>query len=204
MDSICELFTYPAKYISSSILKDILDGRIWQDNKDFLAHPGCLGIQLSTDGGSKKTRGAYSMWPLVITIINLPPNVRNSKDFTMLVSMIPTAATSKLGNKKRNNRREGKKVPIFFCPFLQPMLEEFLLLETGIPFPVIPDRFQDIPNFQLKACLLLFVADSPATTHLTYTQNHGNENSCWFCNMRVLKLKRCNQRTKVITTVYYP
>ena len=66
--------------------------------KDGVFGGDCRGllIQLSTDGVNpfNSNKVCYSMWPVVVTILNLPKILRNKHKCEMLAGIIPTNAKS--------------------------------------------------------------------------------------------------------------
>ena len=51
---------------------------------DFLTYPEHLGLSLSTDGVPVFKSSASSLWPVYLTITNLPPNIRTNNENTLL------------------------------------------------------------------------------------------------------------------------
>ena len=50
----------------------------------FLTYPEHLGLSLSTDGVPVFKSSASSLWPVYLTIANLPPNIRTNNENTLL------------------------------------------------------------------------------------------------------------------------
>ena len=50
----------------------------------FLTYPEYLGLSLSTDGVPVFKSSASSLWPVYLTIANLPPNIRTNNENTLL------------------------------------------------------------------------------------------------------------------------
>lgn len=79
----------------SSSLKDGNIHDIWngdavkplRQNGGFFTHPEHLGLSLSTDGVPVFKSSVDSLWPVYLTVNNLPPSIRTNKENTMLCGL---------------------------------------------------------------------------------------------------------------------
>ncbi|XP_019057626.1 PREDICTED: uncharacterized protein LOC109116509 [Tarenaya hassleriana] len=130
----------------------------------------------------------YSLWPIVMSPYNLPPDMCLKKEFLFLTVLIPGPEHPKKS----------------FDIFLQPLIEELLeLWHCGID---AYDASQK-ENFRLKAILMWTISDFPAYGMLSGWSTHGRlacpycmddiqsfqlrhgRKSCWFdCHRRFLSL----------------
>lgn len=99
-------------------------------------------LQLSTDGVNPFScnKVAYSMWPIMLSILNLPRNVRSLFGNIMLAGIVPAQAD---GHEPKN-----------IDPYLEVVVDEILDL-SGVTFF---DAFKGAP-FTFKVSLLNYVLD---------------------------------------------
>ena len=92
---------------------------------------------------------SYSIWPVVLTIYNLPPWLCMKHEYLMLSLLIPSPQSP------------GKDMDVF----LQPLVEELKeLWESGID---TRDATNDRKVFKMRAALLWTVNDFPARNSLS-------------------------------------
>lgn len=98
-------------------LEDVHDSEAWlsaySDSGIFEGDPRGLSLALCTDGVNPfaYNRVSYSMWPIMLTLLNLPRKLRNLFTNIMLVGIVP-------GNKGK----EAKTLD----PFLEVLVDELL------------------------------------------------------------------------------
>ena len=92
-----------------------------------------ISLALCTDGVNPfaHNKVAYSMWPIMLTLLNLPRNMRNIFGSILLVGIIPS---------------NGSKEPHFLTPYLDILVDEILELCSCTLF----DAYQNAP-FKCKA-----------------------------------------------------
>ena len=84
---------------------DIHDSPTWQaayaEDGPFKGDPRGISLQCSTDGVNpfSVNRFSYSMWPIMVTVLNLPKTCHNNFENVMLTGIIPA-----------NNKEEPKSV----------------------------------------------------------------------------------------------
>ena len=120
-------------------------------------------LGLCTDGFSPfgKSGRQYSLWPVILTPYNLPPNLCMRREFLFLSILVPGPE-----HPKRS-----------LDVFLQPLIYELKLLwEHGV-------RTYDVSckeNFQMRAVLMWTVSDFPAYGMLSGWTTHGRL-ACPYC-----------------------
>ena len=58
------------------IMEDICDGKEYQKHKDFVSQPGNITLTVNTDGVPIFKSANISLWPIWVSINELPPHVR--------------------------------------------------------------------------------------------------------------------------------
>lgn len=115
-----------------------------------------LGFVLSTNGVQVfKARTRFSIWPIVLECLNLPPTIRKKRQNLLCTGFIP-----------------GPKGPINLDSFLYPLVKEFEVLQRGIPGALnasIPRSLPTDRKFTLKAHICLIGADMVAREKVTYS-----------------------------------
>lgn len=144
-------------------VRDYWDGRLHQEHKrrGFFKDPRDLALSVSADGVDLFNVGKYSIWPLVITSLNVDPRERVKKHNLMLCGIIP-----------------GPKNPRDIHSFLRPLIDKLKELANGISD--VYDASTGT-NFTLRAHLVLVTADLPAMSKLMGISGHGSYNHCRFC-----------------------
>ena len=80
--------------VQDGVLSDVYDGQMWKDSKyvsgkPFLASTLTLAFALNVDWFQHYKRTVSSVGVLFLTILNLPRHLHNSRQFTILVGVIP-------------------------------------------------------------------------------------------------------------------
>jgi hypothetical protein len=136
-----------------NVMSHPADGEAWKDFddkfRDFAADPRNLRFSLATDGfnpfGNMSTQ--YSMWPVLLTPLNLAPweSVNPSNCFMDLLIPGP--------------RCPGKD----FDLFLEPLIDELVELWKGVStYDAITGK-----KFDLRAAVLWCIHDYPALATLS-------------------------------------
>ena len=123
---------------TDGVLNYVVDGRIWKEfrfvsNRPFLDAPNNLGLALNIDWFNPYQYAQY------LTILNLPREERYKVENTILVGLMP-----------------GPSEPKRISPFLNPLVDELLQLWEGV-------HVSTSNTFTLRAALLCFISDIPAT-----------------------------------------
>jgi len=160
-------------HISTSndpMMYDIHNSPIWKNiysgKGPFGGDPRGLSIAFCTDGVNpfSHNRVQYSMWPMMITLLNLPRVVRNSFGNIFLLGIIP-------GN--------GCQEPKNLNPYLEVFVDEMVQLSNKTLY----DAYQHAP-FQLKLELLLYVLDYPGLGKVLKMSGSGAYKGCMWCDIK--------------------
>ena len=149
---------------------DIHDSNSWKSaySKTGTFNGDSRGISLSlcTDGVNpfSHNKVAYSMWPIVMAILNLPRNIRLAFGNLLLVGIVP-------GN--------GTKEANSLDPYLNILVDELLELANRQVY----DSYQQAP-FRLKVELLLYILDYPAIGKVFNVMGSGGYQACAWCEVQ--------------------
>ena len=155
---------------TTSFMHDIHDSPTWKyaysTNGIFEGDPRGLSLAFCTDGVNpfSHNRIAYSMWPIMLTLLNLPREIRNDFGSILLLGIIP-------GN--------GSQEPKNLDPYLEVFIDELLLLSGSTLF----DAYQSAP-FQLKVDVLLYVLDYPGLGKALNMSGSGAYKGCMWCDIK--------------------
>ncbi|GJW76725.1 uncharacterized protein Tco_0138407 [Tanacetum coccineum] len=176
------------------------DGKAWKHfdsthYSSFSREIRNVRLGLCTDGfnPNNSNSNSYSLWPVFLTIYNLPPWLCLKEENVKLSLVIP------------GKKNPGQNIDVF----LQPLIKELKMLwNSGVE---TYDAYRK-NNFHLKAALLWTVSDFPAYAMLSGWSTHGKlacphcmsdvdsfqlQNGgkpCWFdCHKRFLPLKHPNR-----------
>jgi Transposase family tnp2 len=148
-------------------MKHPSDGKAWKDFnaifRNFASEPRNVYLCLCTDGFAPygQSGGNYSLWPVIMSPYNLPPDMCLKREVMFLTLLIP-------------GREHPKKS---FDVFLQPLIKELKdLWLTGVPAFDVSQK----QNFTLKAVLLWTISDFPAYGMLSGWSTHGKL-ACPYC-----------------------
>ena len=149
------------EHTESSEVTDIHQTAVWKERYStegtFHGEPRALSLSLCADGTNhfSKERCAYSMCPIVISILNLPAHLRRLPRFLHLAGVIP-----------------GKEEPKNTDPYLDVLVDELLELNGSRVF----DAYQN-SMFTLQIDITLHVLDYPGQNKVF----HCNGESCNQC-----------------------
>lgn len=155
---------------SESLLQDVIGSRSWQsvygETGFFQGDSRGLSLQFSTDGVNpfSGNKVVYSMWPVMLTVLNLPKRLRNLFSNMLLVGIIPG-----------NGGHEPKAVD----PYLEVVVDELLTL-SGSQFY---DAFRKAP-FTFKVQVLNYVLDYPGLNKVFSAVGANALQGCMWCEMR--------------------
>ncbi len=172
-----------AKIIQAHGLRCCSDGLIMYDIHDSpswkLAYSStgnfssdCRGISfaLNTDGVNpySQNRVSYSMWPIILTLLNLPRQFRCTFGNFWLVGTVP-------GN--------GTKEPRTMDPYIEILVDELLSITNQILF----DAYQGA-SFQLKVNVLLYILDYPGIAKVFNVMGANAYQACAWCEIQGKRL----------------
>lgn len=152
------------RIIPREMLGDIYDGRVWKEfsdfqGKPFLSKPHSLVFSLNVDWFQPFKHVTDSVGAIYLSILNLPRNLRYKQENVILCGIIP-----------------GPKEPKDLNAYLQPLIQELLLLWEGIVFDISP-----YDQIQVRAALLCITSDLPATRKVCGFASHSAGLGCSKC-----------------------
>lgn len=146
--------TVSSEATSSNLVVDIHQSEVWKTlyAKDGLYHGDSRGLSLGicTDGLNpfSKERATYSMWPIVISVLNFPRHLRNRPGSLLLSGIIP-----------------GRSEPKNTDPYLELIVEELSELNGSKCW----DSYQN-EEFCLQASIQLHILDYPGQNKVFHCQ----------------------------------
>jgi hypothetical protein len=181
----------PSTYTAPTIMRDIHDSPGWKekvidgtlnddDKTPFMAERRNIVLSLCCDGVNPWKNSQYSLTPIMMMVMNLPPNLRHHPSNMLLIGLIP-----------------GPKKPRVMGTYLQPLMDELHILGTTgvdctwisapIQPPTIPPTALVTTPFTLHAKLLVTVADYPGHGDFNEQQVHGAVYGCIKCEIQGYK-----------------
>lgn len=153
-----DLFDYIIKdRVGSSNVQDIISGKMYAENLDFLQNPDNISFTFNTDGVPVFTSSNFSVWPLYLQINEVTASERSN--FTILQGLW-------FGDEK----------PTMNC-FLMPFVEEMQSLHAyGVHW-----TGKNGDEHVSKCVCMLSVADSVARASLQGIKQFNGEYGCTFC-----------------------
>ena len=158
------------KQEESDEMTDIHDSPTWKEAYSLSGIFGGdgrgLSLALCADGVNpfNHNKVTYSMWPIMLTILNLPRKVRNHFGNILLVGIVPA-----------NGSREAHNLN----PYLDILVDELLEISASTIF----DAYQNAP-FTCKVELLLYILDYPGICKLFGIVGSGAYNGCAWCHIQ--------------------
>lgn len=115
------------------------------------------------------------MWPIMLTLLNLPRKLRNLFTNILLVGIVPA-----------NKGKEAKTLD----PFLEVLVDELLEISNCTLY----DAYAHAP-FKAKVAVLLYVLDYPGIGKVLGVVGSGGLQGCAFCS---LQGERCEVLHKTV------
>jgi len=112
-----------------------------------------IALSISTDGFEAWRQGGFQGWPIIVTVLNLPPGARTRNVCQIVVAITP-----------------GPRQPVDLESFLHPLAEELNELARGIPGIRVAGTSEPIV---LRAHPVQFTTDMPAGDKLLNTTGSG-------------------------------
>jgi len=174
---------------SSESMYDIHDSPAWKqaysETGMFKGDKRGISLALCTDGVNpfSHSRVKYSMWPIMMTILNLPRHLRSLFGSILLLGIIP-------GN--------GKQEPKNLDPYLEVVADELQELNMLN----IYDAFQNT-IFNLKIEILLYVMDYPGIGKVFKVSGSGAYKGCIWCDIKGMNRKKYKRHDLFINNYYY-
>ena len=140
--------------------------RFYSGNGIFKGDPRGLSLSLCTDGVNpfSHNKVSYSMWPIMLSLLNLPRNIRYHFGSIMLVGIIPS---------------NGMQEPRSLNPYLEILVDELLELSNSTMY----DAYQKAP-FTCKIAILLYIMDYPGISKVLSVVGSGGIQGCMFCDIQ--------------------
>ena len=125
-----------------------------------------ISLSLCTDGVNpfSHLRCNYSMWSIMMSLINLPRKIRNDFHNLFLVGIIHA-----------NNKREARNIH----PYLEVSMDELLSLSN---YNIYDAKRQ--AEFNLKDEILFYVLDYPGVGKLFNLNGAGEYKGCLWCDVK--------------------
>ena len=122
-----------------------------------------ISLALCTDGVNPFAHNkiSYSMWPIMLTLLNLP---RNKYASIILVGIVPS---------------NGAQEPHSLNPYLDILVDELLELSSCKFY----DAYRNAP-FECKVAVLLYILDYPGMCKTLSVVGSGGLKGCMFCDIR--------------------
>lgn len=142
---ISTLLQSHSNHTTSNIVHDIQQSTAWKKwysrNGVFQGDPRGLALALCLDGTNpfSKEKNVYSMWPITVSFLNLPPIFRRLAGFLHLLGIVP-----------------GKSEPKRIDPYLDVFVDELQELNGATLY----DAHQK-STFQLAVSVMLHTLDYP-------------------------------------------
>ena len=149
------------------LMTDIFDSPKWKaayaPDGLFQGDPRGLSVQLSTDGVNpfSANKICYSMWPIMLSVLNWPKVCRNLFENVMLVGVIPA-----------NGKGEAKSVD----PYLEVVVDEIMTLSENLFY----DGYKD-EQFCFRVHLHNYVLDYPGLNKVFCCSGAGALQGCMWC-----------------------
>ncbi|XP_066925721.1 uncharacterized protein [Clytia hemisphaerica] len=151
-------------------LRDIWDTSRWEnwfdEDGEFKGDDDGVVLNFCSDGVNpfKTMHHVYSMWPLMLSILNFPPALRKSVGGIMLVGIIP-------GN--------GRKEAFHVDPYFEILVDELMVLSDCQTFH---PGYMEAP-VRIKVRLLQYVLDFPAISKVLQQPAAGGLKACPWCKL---------------------
>ena len=149
---------------------DIHQSNAWataySDDGMFAGDSRGISLAFCTDGVNPfaHNKVSYSMWPIMMTLLNLPRKMRNRFGSILLAGIIP-------GN--------GTKEALHLDPYLDILVDELLEISSSHFY----DQYRHAP-FQCKAALLIHILDYPGISKVMSVVGSRGYQGCVFCNLK--------------------
>ncbi|XP_062596774.1 uncharacterized protein LOC134258258 [Saccostrea cucullata] len=168
--NLCKLLYSNRGVSANGNLRDFTDGKVYKSWFEtggvFQGQQECHTVPLSlfTDGvnPNKHMTSQKSMWPLILTWINLPFEIRQLLGPMLLVGVIPSGI----------NGSEPKSLE----PYLELLIDELLSLSEFTLY-----NAYEMAPMNVKVALLQYLCDIPAYSKVFHLPGHGALRSCPYC-----------------------
>lgn len=165
--------------VHQNCMHDIHDSPCWakaySDDGVFKGDARGVSLSLCTDGVNPfaHNKVVYSMWPIMLTLLNLPRRIRHQFGSILLIGIVPS---------------NGSQEPKSLNPYLEVMVDEILELSCS----TIYDAYKEAP-FICKTEILLHVLDYPGIGKVLSVVGSGGINGCMFCDIHGSRNEELNK-----------
>lgn len=144
-------------------------------NGVFKGDPRGISLSICADGVNPfaHNKVTYSMWPIMLTLLNLPRHMRNRFASILLVGIVPG-----------NGSQEAKSLN----PYLDILVDEMLELSGSTLY----DAYRDAP-FECKTAILLHTLDYPGIGKVLSVVGSGGLQGCMFCDIQGTRNEELNK-----------
>lgn len=142
------------------LLTDFWQGSHYNDLKHLFGDQRTLALTLSTDGVQNVRQKSSSVWPILLTVLNYPPELRARN--MMIVGLIP-----------------GPREPAVFSSFFDSLLVDLRRLAEGVQ--AYDGHRQE--HFVLQAHLMVVTGDMPAISKMMAMKGSNGVSPCRFCSI---------------------
>lgn len=152
---------------SEDYLSDIYDGQVWKEfnvinGENFLKAKNTYAFMINVDWFQPyKRRPDFSVGAIYMVLLNLPREKRFLQENVFLVGVIPSFG----------------KEPSCINSFLEPLVEELLILYRGLRVKTFQNNFGE----KVRAALLAAASDIPAARKLSGFLSHSAHKGCSKC-----------------------
>ena len=156
--------------LSNADIYDIHDSPVWHKAYSnagiFKGDRRGISLTFCTDGVNpfNHVRVQYSMWPIMMTLLNLPREKRNLFGNILLLGIIPGY---------------GTKEPKNLDPYLEVVVDEI----TELSGKNVYDAYQEC-NFNLQIEIMLYILDYPGLGKVLKVSGSGAYKGCAWCNIK--------------------
>ena len=170
ISNLAQLLQEHGRVPSSSSLFDLHDSPSWKnaysDSGIFQGDSRGISFSLCSDGVNpfSHLRCNYSMWPIVLNLLNLPRRIRHQFNNMFLVGIIPA---------------NGKKEAHTIHRYLEVLVDKMLSLSNA----KIYDAYKQA-NFDLKIEVLIYILDYPGVGKLFNIHGAGSYKGCLWCDIK--------------------
>ena len=146
------------------IQQSLAFSRFYSDNGIFEGDHRGLSLSICTDGVNRFSHNkvSNSMLPLMLSLLNLPRNIRYHFGSILLVGIIPS---------------NGSQEPQSLNLFLDILVDELLEVSSSTMF----DAYQKAP-FNCKVAVLLYIMDCLEISKVLSVVRSGGIQGCMFCD----------------------
>jgi len=147
-------------------VKDITESLGWKKHvvdSGFFDDIRNIALGLCADGVNPFKKSSHSAWPIVLCVLNYPPDIRSRPDMLILLGIIP-----------------GPRTPKNISLYLRLVVDE--LVAFGEPGFWTWDAFTQ-EYFELRFMVFRLIGDYPATSKMICMKGSGAIHGCHHCKV---------------------